>query len=504
MNRILNAEELCRSGNVSGRRTLLELMDAGLTAADPYWKAKELFKREGTVLYIGNEDFKPIGAPWDGYVSYDLATEIDRVFIFGAGKGIWRAVQAYEEILGNYLTGGHVILKHGDEASSNKIGITHGGHPIPDEACVEGCRKIVQCIREARLTERDLVITVVGNGVSSLLTLPPEGIALQDIQQITQVIQIERGFPTPLLNIVRNQVDQLKGGRITRLLKPAKMIHTFTIDINEGNDTYNLVGYRARTEVNEWLHTLPDISTPKMALEFLRENDLWDSMPASVQRYIEFDAEKLPVMKLPEFESLDCRFYGLMAQSRSFVPAVIKKAEELGIEAHWMTKQYFAEASAIGKLMCSIAKLVDEEDQPFPKPCVLIFTGEALVTVGENGGVGGRNQELSLTAAKAISGRHNIVFAACDTDGTDGPGGFINEDAEKSGVRVLSGGIVDGYTAEQAERLRVDINKALRTHATADALWKMNSAVVATQNISINDLVLILVTEADIAEEGKV
>ncbi len=494
MNRILNSEVLCGHGNREGRRIMAELMDAGLTAADPYWKAKDLMHREGSLLTVGEREFEPIGSPRTGPDTFDLDRDVDRVFIFGAGKGVWRAVQAYEEILGDYLTGGYVILKHGDEGTSERITITRGGHPVPDECCVKGCREMVRYIRNAKLTARDLVITVAGNGVSSLLTLPPDEVTLEDVRNITQVIQIERGFPTPLLNIVRNQVDLLKGGRITRLLAPARMIHTFTIDINEGNDTYNLVGYRARTEVNEWLHTLPDISTPEMAIDFLRKNDLWERMTPAVRDYLEHHAQEHPVMKLPEFEALDCRIYGLMAQSRSFVPAVTAKAKELGISAHWMTKQYFAEAGAIGRLMCSIAKLIEEENTPFQTPCVLIFTGEALVTVRENGGVGGRNQELALTAAAAISGRKNIVVGAADTDGTDGPGGYINADAEAKGVRVLGGGIVDGYTAQEAKERGVDIEDALRTHATADALWRLDSAIVSTQNISINDLVLVLVT----------
>lgn len=499
MNRILNAQALCAHGNVQGRKLMAELLDVGLTAADPYWKAKDLLRIEDGKLYVGNPDFEPIGSPRTGIDVYDLNTEIERIFVFGAGKGIWRAVQAYEDVLGDRLTGGCVILKHGDEAASDRITIMRGGHPVPDECCVEGCRKLTTYIREAKLTSRDLVLTVVGNGVSSLLTFPPEGIELDDVCDITRIIQIKRGFPTPLLNIVRNQVDLLKGGRITRLLQPAKMVHTFTIDINEGNDTYNLVGYRARTEVNEWLHTLPDISTPEMAVDFLKKNNIWDEMAPSIQRYLERPAGENPVMKLPEFETLDCRIFGLMPQSRSFVPAVMEKAKELGFGAHWMTKQYFSDASSISKLMCSVAKLVDEEGSPFDSPCVMIYTGEALVAVGGQGGVGGRNQEMALTAACALDGRHNIVFGAVDTDGTDGPGGWINEEAEAAGVRILCGGLVDGYTAEIARQRGVDMEQALRSHATSDALWRLDSAIVATQNISINDLVLVLVLDR---EEG--
>ena len=478
MNRILNAEVLTSHGNIEGRKLMTELMDAGLTAADPYWKARDLMHREGNLLYVGNTDFEPIGSPRTGEDVFDLDKDIDRVFIIGAGKGIWRAVQTYEEILGEYLTGGQVILKYGDIAESEKIGIVWASHPVPDENCVEGCRRIVSFIQEQKFTERDLVITVVGNGVSSLLTLPPEELNLDDV-----------------MNIVRNQVDILKGGRITRMMAPAKMIHTFTIDINEQNDNFGVVGYKARTEYNEWLHTLPDISTPQMAIEFLKNNDMWKDMSENVRNYLENGATEHPVMKLEEFERLDCRIYGLMAESRSFVPAVKEKAKELGIEPHFMTKQYFSEAGSISKLMCSIAKLIETDDEPFKAPCVLIFTGEALVSVGKNGGVGGRNQEICVTAAKTIADRKRIVVGAADTDGTDGPGGFINDDAEAQGVRILAGGIVDGFTLAEANEKGIDLDRALRTHATSDPLWKLNSAIVATQNISINDLVLLLITK---------
>lgn len=51
-------------------------------------------------------------------------------------------------------------------------------------------------------------------------------------------------------------------------------------------------------------------------------------------------------------------------------------------------------------------------------------SGENVVTVGKESGVGGRNQEYCIAAAIRIAGSENIVVGAVDTDGTDGPGGF--------------------------------------------------------------------------------
>ena len=84
---------------------------------------------------------------------------------------------------------------------------------MPDEGCVLGCQRILDLCQDLR--PDDLVFTLAGNGVSALLTLPAPGIGLEDIRQVTYLMQIERGAPTRDLNPVRNHLDAMKGGRIT-------------------------------------------------------------------------------------------------------------------------------------------------------------------------------------------------------------------------------------------------------------------------------------------------
>ena len=52
---------------------------------------------------------------------------------------------------------------------------------MPDEGCVEGCRRILALCRD--LTSDDLVFTLAGNGISSLLTLPASGLSLDDVRR---------------------------------------------------------------------------------------------------------------------------------------------------------------------------------------------------------------------------------------------------------------------------------------------------------------------------------
>ena len=71
-----------------------------------------------------------------------------------------------------------------------------------------------------------------------------------------------------------------------------------------------------------------------------------------------------------------------------------------------------------------MALCAERMGEPFKAPIVLMTSGENIVTVGKEKGIGGRNQEYCTAAALKIAGSKKIVFGAVDTDGTDGPGGL--------------------------------------------------------------------------------
>jgi len=260
--RIRNGAALTSHGNAAGRTAMVAILEAGLQAADPYWNTRELVRMERDTLTVGGRRFEPEGAPVTGDIVIDLSA-VDRVFVLGAGKGLQRVAKALEDILGDRLSGGHVIDKKGYPVMLERIEVTLGGHPVPDEDCVRGCRRILQLTEG--LTERDLVFTCIGNGVSALLTLPVPGVTLEDVKTTTRIMQIEHGAPTPDLNPVRNHLDMLKGGRISRHLQPAQVIHLIAIEPGT---------YHELMHDNFWLHTLPDGTTYEMAIENLHR---WDA-----------------------------------------------------------------------------------------------------------------------------------------------------------------------------------------------------------------------------------
>lgn len=495
--RIRNTGRLLTHGNVEGRRAAIQILEKGLEAVDPYYNTGKIIEVKSDLLYIGNDEFVPEGSPRKGIDCYRLGKDVQRIFVFGAGKGIQRIAQALEDKLGSWLNGGLVILKQNDNYDLKHINVRRASHPVPSISCLEASKDFVKAICDAHLTKNDLVFTIIGNGASSLLTYPWDEISLDDVCEVTQILQIEKGLSTPKLNIVRNQLDRLKGGRLSRLLRPAKMVHLIPIDLNEPN-AFGVGGYKGYTQKNFWLHTLPDISTPEKAIEVLKENDVWERVGSSIRNYLNCVPAGREVLSTEEFEStMDCRIFGLMSENCNFISKTMEASKSLGFEPYFLMKRTFVDAATTGVLISNIAKNVEDENMPFKAPCMILMTGEMLVAVNGKNGVGGRNQEFAVQVAKMIRNSKRIISVSVDTDGTDGPGGFINEEAQKAGCQCLAGGLVDGYTFDESKKKSLDLAEALDSHATSSFLWDVDCGIWTTPSISVQDLIFMLIMDHD-------
>ncbi|MCL1831179.1 MAG: DUF4147 domain-containing protein [Oscillospiraceae bacterium] len=484
--RIQNMQQLTSHGNIIGRKIVAELLDVGLDSLDPYFGVKNLIDFRNNVITIDNPEYEMKGDPRGGKAVYDLA-DFDRVYVIGAAKGVQRAAVAFEEILGDALTGGHVIAKHGDPIECKKIGVTLAGHPVPDDNCVIGCEKIFELTKD--ITERDLVFTVTGSGCGSLMTWPAADITLKEITDFTYMMQIEKGVPTGDLNIIRTHIDRFKGGRITRMFLPATIVHMTVADPAKTNTPGVRVGYREMLEKNTFFPQLCADSTYQDAIDRIHKWDAWDRTPESIRNHLLNGNIANENMRFDEYESIGSRFFGLLFKNATVYPTVKKRAKELGYNCFMLSEFMSAEASEAGKVIASIAKNIEVLNQPLEKPVILMTSGELLVTVGDETGIGGRNQEFCLTAAVSIAGSDSIVIGAVDTDGTDGPGGLNLSGAPE----CLAGAIVDGYTLEIANKRGININDALKRHDTSPPLWELGCGVDAINGVSALDLALILI-----------
>jgi glycerate 2-kinase len=482
--RIQNMESLSSHGNIPGRKAMLEILEAGLEAADPYNNIRELIHIDKDRLIVGNKEFEPTGAPVSGDTVIDL-NEIDNIYIFGAGKGIQRAAKAIEDVLGERLTGGHIIDKKGQPVILERVDVTLGGHPVPDEDGAAGCHKTIEMTK--KLTKRDLVFTCVGSGCSALWTMPAPGLSVEDVRKVNYVMQLEHGASTGDLNPVRNHLDMMLGGRINRYVQPARVIHIMTKD---PGDYDSLVHHR------RWPSVLPDNASFQQAIDNIKKWDAWEEVPVSVRTHLERADPQYDTVKAEEFKEVMAhnRIFGVRpGLHQTALPAALKKAEELGFCSTILAERMsLVESQQAARVYSLIAKTVEHIGQPLKPPCALLSSGEMTVAIGKETGMGGRNQEFALAAAMEIAGSKNIVMASVDTDGTDGPG--IQFSGQLGDLpSCLAGGIVDGFTYAEAQDAGIDIPAELKKHNTSPALWKLKNGILATPNISLLDLTVILV-----------
>lgn len=484
--RIKNKTTLTSHGNIEGRKIVTELLDAGLDSIDPYYRVKKLIKVENGKIILDTKGFEMKDDPHAGPLQFDLK-DYDRVFVIGAAKGVQRAALGFEEALGDVLTAGHIIAKHGEKIICKRIGVTLAGHPVPDDACVEGCKKIEQLM--TGLTSRDLVFTVFGSGCGSLFTYPAQGISIDDIADFTHLMQIEKGVATGELNQIRTHIDRFKGGRLLRKLMPATVVNTVTADPSKTDTPIVRVSYFDMLKVNTFFPTVATASTYEDCIRIIKKHDAWEKTPDSIKKHLLAGTSDTENMSIEEYESLGCRFFGLIFKDSTVYPALRRRADELGVKCVMLSEYMQAEAREAGFVDASIALCSERSGEPFKAPVVLMSSGENVVTVGKESGIGGRNQEYCIAAATRIAGSKSIVFGAVDTDGTDGPGGFKYPGAPE----CLAGAVVDGYTAEQARNAGIDLFEALKTHGTSEPMWKLNCGVDAESNVSALDLRIIYI-----------
>ena len=360
--------------------------------------------------------------------NYDLA-RIRHLIVVGCGKAAAKMALAVQELLGPQISDGIVIVKYGCAIPLEKIRVVEAGHPIPDEAGLDGARRIVEMVQAAG--ERDLVIFLVSGGGSALFPYPADGLSLADKQQATESL-LKSGATIQEINAVRKHLSRLKGGRFAQLVAPAQLITLVLSDVV--GDSLEAIASGP---------TVADTSTYDDCLKILRRYQIQRSIPFAVMDYLERGARgevsETPKPSAKIFENVRNVIVG---SNRLAVDAARRRAEELGYSTMILSDRVEGESRIVARSHSAVFKDIARTHRPIPRPACVISGGETTVTV-RGDGLGGRNQEFSLAAAIEIDGLENIVVLSAGTDGTDGP-----TDA--------AGGLIDGSTIRRGRALGLD------------------------------------------------
>ena len=145
------------------------------------------------------------------------------------------------------------------------------------------------------------------------------------------------------------------------------------------------------------------------------------------------------------------------------------------VETVFLTDRLSCEAREAGAFLSAVAR-----SQAGRGRKAFILGGETVVHLTGDG-LGGRNQELALSAARGMDGLTGALLFSVGSDGTDGP-----TDA--------AGGCVDGGTAAALREKGIDIEQVLARNGAYHALQACGGLITTgPTGTNVNDLTVLLV-----------
>lgn len=412
---------------MSDARTLLRsFFAAAVAAVEPAAAVRSHLRRNGTRLTAGawTHDLDPAG----------------RVVLVGAGKASAAMALAVEEILGEHIDRGVVVVKHGHTAPLTRVQQLEASHPVPDADGEVGAHAIEATL--AGLSPRDLVIACWSGGASALLPAPRDDLSLADKQTVTRLL-LASGGDIAALNAVRKHLSRLKGGQLARRAQPATVLCLAVSDV-----------------IGDDLATIgsgPFIADPTTFADvdaLVRRLGIAERLPSAVTRLI---ADGLAGAAPETPKTGDACFsrvhHHLVASNALALQAAANVATAAGYRTVLWQQPLTGEARAAGATFAGAALHHLSRGE---RVC-LIAGGETTVTLGNDHGRGGRNQEFALAAAGMLaSARHPrvpapVTILAAGTDGNDGP-----TDA--------AGAFADATTLARARAAGLDLEQHLNRH----------------------------------------
>ena len=327
-----------------------------------------------------------------------------KTLVVGAGKAAAAMALAVEQHWPSAAPlDGLVITRYRHGLLTNRIKVIEAGHPVPDESGEKAAQEILR--RAKTMGSNDLLLALVSGGGSSLLSLPAEGIGMDELKATTKEL-LRCGAPIQDMNTARKHLSSIQGGRLAAACK-ARVLALIISDVTGDDPTHIGSGPCA-----------PDPSTYRDALDIIARYGIKSpaSVMAHLQRGVRGDLAETPKPGDKLFKRVENR---IIATAQDSLQAAAAYFRAKGIAPVVLGDSVTGEASEVAKVYAALARQIRNHGEPFKPPLALISGGECSVTVRGNGR-GGRCSEFLLSLALELEGMPDIHALACDTDGIDG------------------------------------------------------------------------------------
>jgi glycerate 2-kinase len=418
-NIVKNFESIATTPN---RKIALEIMEAGLLAINTEKVINSSVSLVNDILFIKGKPFN--------------LTKYKNIKVVGFGKSSGEAALALEKILGSRIKKGAVIGLQ--KVDCQYIESFVGSHPVPSSLNVEAGQKIYEIIKDSK--EDDLIIVLVSGGGSALLCYP-ESEHLQGSKLYNAFLGAGRTISE--MNTVRKHLSLLKGGGLARVAYPATVVGLIFSDVP--GDIFENVASGA---------TYKDETTIKDAQKLITENNLGN-----------FDLIETP----KEDKYFNNVYNFVLVSNKIAVEKMAEKVEELDLEVNIISTDLYDEIdTALNKLF-----------SPLKDNTVILVAGEPKILVKKEGGRGGRNLHMGLSAIKNKLIDKNSVFISFASDGMD------NSD--------VAGAIIDIDTVEKIKKLNLNVDDYLERFDSYSIFEKSGDLIkTGPTGANVSDLMILL------------
>ena len=371
-----------------------------------------------------------------------------RVLLVAAGKAAWQMAKAASDALGSRIEKGVVVTKYGHVMGPiANFDCFEAGHPVPDENSFKGTKAALDLV--GSLSEKDTVLFLLSGGGSALFEKPL--VEPAELQDITGQL-LACGADITEINTIRKRLSQVKGGRFAELVWPARVEAVILSDIL--GDPLDMIASGP---------ACPDSSTAEDAQRIAKKYDL--KLSDAARNLLSLETPKA-------LSNVRSQINGSV---RELCAAAARTAEALGYTPILLTDQLCCQAREAGSFLSSILRTHENDGRAL----AFIAGGETVVKlIGK--GLGGRNQELALSAAAGIASMRGAAVFSVGSDCTDGP-----TDA--------AGGYCDGDTCGELLRRGLVIDEVLQNNDAYHALNKVDGLIMTgPTGTNVNDVAVAL------------
>jgi len=294
-------------------------------------------------------------------LNQDDIRQIDQILAIGkaAGSMCEGAMDVY-----GYDTPALLITKYDHTPKSlqvcSNLKVVESGHPIPDENSLLAGQCAIDFVKSAGSTSKLLVL--VSGGASALAEDLVGEMSLEELQNFTSKL-IAEGFDITQINTRRQQISNIKGGKLLRNFHGHSIVIYCISDV-QGNN----IGFIGS-----------GIANPDAVFQ----------------------------------NSVEHVFARVIADNNTARNAIFQLAKTIDIPVIENNETLYDDLYKVSDRI--VANLIDGQDGLY------ILGGEPTVQLPDNPGQGGRNQSLALSIAIGIKNQPNIALIVAGTDGTDGP-----------------------------------------------------------------------------------